>query len=509
MKGLRLAIAVLLAGLGLGFAKSLPATAPPGAVLGIYTHNLAIKKAYFVDLQVELKRQRLTLWDLISDIAKSEGEDAKKLEQDVKPFVDLLTLDLFGEEGLIAVYPDGGLLAMARPSAAKRNAIFNQIKKLLRKARPQNGWMIERLAPEELKDYPLLAGWKGNTLLLASPQAFTRLTRGQGGLALPLSGDLVFFADAKPLHPLLAGLGKKLPPELLQLFKTPLLFASSSTLEKTGIAGKTRFDFDTKADFDFASLFLASGEAWDPGEMPDGLGVATYYFPLPSLGTYLSRLAETFGTNLDLDLSAFGNRLALVTVGMSTNPVEARQKPLGDLILMIETKDSVTAEVNVLSWLQLAAASATPEDKGGFAVKKVKIKGHAGKEIRWGLGQPVYLFDLGDRLALATSRTAAEAIFGPRLKNHPGYARYKNFWPKGATMKNFSDQRQALKMTFANLAASLPTAGDPKADAMLQDYMKRLSAFMNHFADKLGVSVGYAKPKGSALIGASWAEVRW
>ncbi len=509
MKGLKLVITLLLAALGLGLAKSLPAMAPPGAALAFYTQGLAIKKAYLVDIQAELKRQRLTLWDLIQDFAKAEGEDPKKVERELKPFIDLVTLDLVGEEGLVAVYPDGGLLALARPSAAKRSAILSQVKKLLKKAQPQNGWMVERLAPEELKDFPLLAGWKGNTLLLASPQAFARLVRGQGGLSLPLRGDLVFFADAKPLHPLLAGLGQKLPPPLLDLLRTPLLLASASSLEKRGLASKTRFDLDPEADAEFAALFLGPGEAWDPGDLPDGLGASSYYFPLPRLGRYLSRLAATFGTEIDLDLSAFGNRLALITVGVSTNPVEAQQKPFGDLILMLEAKDSVTAEVNILSWLQLAAASATPEDKGGFAVKKVKIKGYAGKEIRWGLGQPLFLFDLGDRLALATSRAAAEAIFGPRLKEHPGYARYKNFWPKGATMKSFSDQRQALKQTFSNLSASLPTSGDPKLDAVMQDYLKRYAAFVNHLADKFGVGVSYTKPKGSTLIGAGWTEVRW
>ena len=76
-------------------------------------------------------------------------------------------------------------------------------------------------------------------------------------------------------------------------------------------------------------------------------------------------------------------------------------------------------------------------------------------------------------------------------------------------MKSFSDQRQALKQTFSNLSASLPTSGDPKLDAVMQDYLKRYAAFVNHLADKFGVGVSYTKPKGSTLIGAGWTEVRW
>ncbi len=521
-----LAFLGVLALAGASLAASLPAGAPPGAVLALYTRNLAIKKAFFVDFQAELVRQKLTWNDLLA-LLGGQGADNAQATAELKRILPLYSLDAIGQEGLFAVYPDGSLLALARPSAAAKDRVLGALKKTLGKTRPFHGWRAKNLSrPEE--DYQVLAGYRDGTLMLYGHMGknpgiaagfFT--AGGKKGLKFPLEGDLSFLADFEPLFPLADQLGRSpakggrggIPPRFLAMLKTFRHYAFALSLDKDGVRSRYRFAFNPKADPKLAGLFLKPCRPWPLADLPRGISATSLCFPLADLGAYLTELGAAFGQkDFELDLSAFGDRVALVSFAPKTQPGAAptAQNPLGDLLVFLEAKDDLTAETTLLSWLQLLAASSTPQGKGGFAVERYRVGDYRGKKITVGLGGAVYLFDLGDRLALATSERAAQGLAGPRLASDPLFRKYAAGYPSDAHSLSYGD----LGGTFRGLAESLltttplavsQTTSPKEAMALLQ----RIAGYLEYVAGKLGAEVGHTRVEGSTLVGESFSEVRW
>jgi len=508
MKIIRILLSMLLFA-GAALAASLPALVPTGAVTGLYARNLAIKKAFLIDFQIELKRQQLTLDDLINEFANDAPSDLSE----IRPLLKLMSIDLVGQEGLAVAYPDGTFLALARPSPKDRSRIFETVKTLLKDAQKEGAWTVKHYPSES--GSAIVAGYSQDTLLVASEPAFERFLDPSSpkGLSLPLGGDLVYFLDLEPLGPMLSSVfeGEGLPPSLLKAIQTPRRYAFSLSIEKAGIVSKSEFAFAPEGDRALKALFLNHGRPWPLAALPQGISVTSLYLPLPQLGEYLSNLLGQSGMGLQIDLSAFGNRLALINVeGQSNTAVMAMQNPAGDLLVILEASDALTAEANLLAWLQMAAASATPEGSGGFALRQTTIAGQTAKAVQVGMMGEVYLFNLGDRVALATSKTAAEALFGPRLGENPEFRAKADFYPDTALQLSFSDNRRAWKLAAEQLLATTPMlAQNGESLQKTMRFMQRLSAFLSFVAERSGASLSYTRAQDNTLVTEGLTEVRW
>ncbi len=496
-------------------AKSLTAIAPSDPVVAFYTQNLAVKKAFFVDFQAELKRQKLTLEDLITLFAGEEAPKGEELDE-LRRYLKLFSLDAVGEEGLFAVYPDGSFLALARPAARVREAFFKDLRELLGETRPEAGWHVKTLDQED--DYTLIAGYREDTaLLLGAPSPENAIALGllkggaKAGIVLPLSGDVVLYLDAKPLQPLLQAAAQDLPPRVMNALLAPQSYALALSVTKEGVESKSRFLLDPKADPKLAQLLLPDCRPWPLAEFPKAQSVMSACFSLPQLGDYLGELAATAGFDLPIDLSAFGDRVATLSLVVpSENPAELMQKPLGDMLLYLEVKDDLTAETTLMSWLQMFAASSTPEGQGGFEVSRYTVGPYQGKKITLGLGQPVFLFNLGDRLVLATSEAAAQTLAGPKLKDDPTFARWAGRIPENAISAGYSNAQGALKVLGEQLAATTPLfVEDPEELQAMMELSRRLAKFFEFLDQRVGAGVAYTQVEGSARVSRGITEVRW
>jgi len=500
-----------------GLAKSLPQMAPSQPVFALYTHNLAVKKAFLVDFQAELKRQKLTLEDIFALI----GENDPNFEEDkeeIQRYLKFFSLDAVGEEGLLAVYPDGSVLGMARPSASIREAFFQDLKELLDETKEQNGWRVQLL--DSGGDFVFLVGYRDDVAFFAwapTPaidQAIaTAFLIGSGsfGISFPLAGDVTFFLDMAPLDPIIAGAGDMLPPEILNALLTPRQFAMATRLVKQGVESESRFVLDLEKDPKLAELFLSRCELWPLDEFPKANAVTSYCFSLPKLGAYLTELSATLGMPMEIDLNAFGDRQAVVSVARPPqDPAEAMNNPFGDTLLYLEVKDDLTAETTLMSWLQMFAASSTPEGEGGFEVTRYRVGPYEGKKITLGIGQPIYLFNLGDRLVLATSEAAAQLLTAPKLKDDPGYQTWKKRYPADAVLAGFGYARGTFRAAAEELALSLPMIAEGPEDLrIMRELSERMKNFFYFVDERLGVTQSYSVVRGNTRLSYGFTEVRW
>ncbi len=499
------------------WAASLPAMSPKGAVFTLYLRNLAVKKAFFVDFQAELERLKLTADDLIA-LFGGEEVDAKTREE-IARFLKFMSLDAIGQEGLLAVYPDGSFLALARPSASAAPAFFEELRKTLGETEAYRGWNLKRFS-QEGDDYELVAGYRDGTAVIAGfPAGGAPLALGffegnvERGLELALGGDLVLQIDFPPLaalaQPYLAG--EDVPERLLGLIRTPKRYASTLTIVKEGVEGRSVFALDRGADPELAGLFLKDCRPWPLADFPQADGVSSYCFPLPELARYLNALLADLDVEFELDLEAFGDRVALVSLAVpGQDPALALQKPLGDLLLYLEAKDDLTAETTLLTWLQVLAASSTPEGEGGFQVERYQVGPYKGKRITLGLGQPVFLFNLGDRLVLATSEAAAQALARPKLGEDPTFQRWAPRYPKDVVMLSYSNAGPALKLAGEQLAATTPMfAQNPEDLQAMMEFSKRMAQFFAFLGERVGVGIGYTRIEGEKRVSYGLTEVRW
>jgi len=499
MKKLRIIPLVVAVLLSLASAQSLPALTPPGAVGGFYSRNLAVKKAYFVDFQAEWNR--LGISDLFMDFVTSEGELD---EQEIEDIRRMFSVDLIGREGIATIYPDGEVFLMARPSASQTGEIINLFKSDMESPKQVNGWLIE--TDEEAG---IVYGVSSDAVFLASPGAADRFLAGDRGLKLPVSGDLAIWFEAAPLWTYLDDPNLGLPPDAIRAIKTFIGFSAAASLELDGVHSKGSFCLDPKQDAELASIFLTNETAWRLDDLPAGVNVSTGVLDIPKLGQYLNDWAVKFGNDLGLDLSSFGKRFALIDAG-SDDPQEALQNPLGNVLLLLETTDSLTAEVTLLSWLQMAAAFSTPEGQGGFSVEPITVNGRDGKAIQLGMAGTIYLVSYDDRLAIATSEKALELLSAPRLGSNPGYAKLAGILPADYLGASYGDNKKSLEQVAQMMPLMMmQTIDDAETQQFMSELSVRLSQFFDFVADRMGGSISFTKQTGSCLSNAGFTEVKW
>ena len=484
-------------------AQSLPALTPPGATAGFYTRNLAIKKAFFIDFQTEWNR--LGFFDSIKELAAQDGEVNA---DDLQLLSEILNIDLVGREGILVVYPSGDFFALARPSANRVDTLIALLNKSMKNPETRKGWKLDRSDEGGTTVY---AGHNGELILIGSEGAVERFLAGERGLKPPVEGDLAFWFDAAPLWPLLETPDLGLPPQVVRTLKTFGGFSWALDIQDGGIFTRSRLPLNPDQDAELAGLLLPGDPAWPLDELPRGVGASSFVVDLAALGDYLTGYAQQFGQDLQLDLSAFGNHVAMVDAG-STDPQEMLQNPMGNLLIVLETRDTLTAEVTLLSWIQMLAGFSTPEGSGGFTVEALEIAGMPAKKIGVGMLGTLYLVTGEDRLYLATSERAARLLESQDRVGDDGTYRQlaETYLPDRFHGVSYTNNRRSLEQ----LAQMLPmmmmqTIDDPNAQALVFELTDKYAQFLNFLAQRIGSSIGYQQVQGNDVVGFGFTEVAW
>ena len=501
MKRIRIITLLAAAVLSLAAAQSLPALTPPGAAGGIYSRNLSVKKAFFVDFQAEWNR--LGINDLFLDLIKSEPDIT---QEDIDEVGKFLTIDVIGREAIVTFYADGNFFIMARPAAERTAEIIAAIREQMDSPQQKGGWLIQE---SEEDDMNVIVGVSSDAVLIASKGAADRFFADDRGLKMPVSGDLAFWLEPEPLWVYLDDPSLGIPPRGITAIKTFTGFAVATNIEIDGLHSTGSVCFDPQQDPELAAIFLPNQSSWKLGDLPLGVSATTGVIDLPALGDYISSWAADFEADMEVDLSAFGERFALIDAGAG-DPQQALQNPLGNLLLLLETKDSLTAEVTLLSWLQMGAAFSTPEGEGGFSVEPITVDGREGKAIQLGMAGTLYLVSYDDHLALATSKDALGLLSAPKLSSDPGFARLSGMLPASYVGASYGNYKKTLEQTAQLLPLVMMQSID---DAEVQQFMGqlaiKLSQFFSFVAERTGGTISYTKKSGSCLISAGYTEVDW
>lgn len=457
-------------------AQSLVSLAPTGAIAGFYVGDLS-NSPYLQGIASDWRQSGLEAW-LSRNLEKELGQDS-----------DLLGIAQGG--AFAAVYPDGGFFFVAKPSVRTMQAIRAEVKK----AKVENGWLVERSAG-------MVNGVSRDLVFMATPRQAALFLGNKRGLRAPVSGDLFFWGE--PPRNLDAEYG--LPPRLGLTLASIKRISAGMKLTAGGYTTETRLELDRNADPAFSNLVLPREKPWELGEFPAGYSGGVGVLDLASSGRYLSSLLSDFDVKLNFDLQAFGTRYALVTVpGPRSSGVGNLEAPMGHQLIYLEVKDGATAEANFLAAVQNLAAFATPEGQGGF-----KVAGQEGgfKVLEVGLlGNLYYRLD-GDKLVVATSKAALAAASGKLWKDRPEYQRFRVTVPQNAVSYSFGDQKGPGLESLATLRESIPqTIG--AEDKETKELTDRLVKFLERVYNRLGNSISYSVIEGSTLVSRGFSEVRW
>jgi len=487
--------------LSLAAAQSLPALTPPGAAGGLYTRNLAVKKAFFVNFQAEWNR--LGINDLFLEAIKSEPDVT---QEDIDEVSKFLSLDLIGREAILTFYADGNFFFMTRPSAQKTAEIIAAIREELESPQQRGGWLIEE---DEEDGLTTILGVSSDAILFASKGAADRFFAGDRGLKMPIDGDLALWFDAKPLWIYLDDPSLGIPPNGIAAIKTFTGLGVAANLETNGINDSGYFCFDPSQDADLANIFLVGESAWNIADLPSGVSVSTGMLDLPALGNYINRWAAEFDAGLEIDLTSFGKRFAIVDAG-ADDPQEVLQNPLGNLLVLLETTDSLTAEVTLLSWLQMAAAFSTPEGQGGFSVEPITVNGREGKAVQLGMAGTLYLVSYDDRLAIATSEAALNLLAAPKLSSNSDFVRLSKMLPAKYVGASYSDNRKTLEQAAQLLPfVMMQSVEDAETQRFMTELTAKLSEFFSFVANRTGGSISYTQRNGPCLQSAGFTQINW
>ncbi len=489
----------------LALAQSLPSLTPPGAAAGLYTRNLAIKKPFFIDFQTEWNR--LGIAEALQDML---AEDNELTDEDVELMGEIFSLDLVGREGIFVIYPNGDVFALARPAAGHVDEFIALLDNAMENPEASHGWKLDRAAEDG--DNPLVVGHNGEILLFGTEGAVDRFLSGDRGMKPPVEGDLAFWIDAQYLWPLLENSGLELPPEAVQAIKTIGGVSWALDIQEEGVSTRSRVPILPDQDPELARILLPSDHAWPLGDLPVGVGVSSFTFDLAAFGDYATGLARAFGMDdLQLDLSAFGNHLALIDAG-TNNPQEALQNPLGNLLVILETRDTLTAEVTLLTWMQMLAGFSTPEGSGGFSVEALEVNGMPAKKLNIGMVGDLFLVTGSDRLYLATSKRALDLLANDSsLAGEPGFRKLaQNHLADRYSSASFTDNRKSLEQLADMLPfMMLQTVSDPEAQAATYELTQKYAQFLKFVAQRLGPGISYQQVQGNDLISFGFTEVTW
>jgi len=470
-----LALLVLL--LAPTLAQNLLSLAPQGAVAGFYLSDLGNSR-YFKGIAADWKQSGME--NLLSrELQMQAGSDS-----------DLLGIAAGG--AAVALYSDG-FFVMARPSATAMKTIRKDTKGL----KPRAGWLVG-------SDKTTLTGFSRDLVFIATPKYGQLFLQGQRGLQAPVSGDIVLWGA--PPQDILKSL--QLPPRTNSAARVIKRFSYALKLTAGGYTDETRVDINPAPDSTLASFFLPKDQPYDAANLPQGLAVSTGLLDFAKLASYLSTLAGEFNSKINLDLSAFGNHYATVTVqGPPPAPDGRSQDVLGHTLLYVEVKDPATAEANLLGLLQNLAAFATPQGKGGF-----KVLPNEGdfKTVEVGFIGKLYYKVETTRIIIATSKNALAAVNGPTWKDNPNYQKFRIRIPANTVGYSFGDNGAALSMSAAQIGDALPQTIGSQMDAKSsKELAQSLADFMGRLAKRFGSGLSYATVEGNSLVSRGFYEVRW
>lgn len=460
------------------FGQNLVSLAPPGAVAGFILNDLS-HNPYLRGVARDWAKSGLE-----AELRRAMGEQA----------ADPALLGLISGGIAAALYPSGDFFAIAKPTPQA----LQSLRKGLRKPQNRGGWQVDTQGG-------VVTGLSKDLALLASPPAFERFIRNQRGLKAPVGGDIAFWAEVpKNLANQL-----ELPPRIGLTLSAVKRLTFSLKLTPQGISQETRLEFLPGVDPQLTNIALPKDRPWELGDFPQGVAASTSVVDIPALGRYLNALSRDLNSSLNLDLSAFGKRIAQVTFNAPTGQRGLQSDALaqfGDMLLFVEVLDPPTAEANLLGLLQNVAAFATPEGKGGF-----KVVGNEGdfKAVEVGLlGRLYYRFD-ADRLILATSKTALEGLGNPTWKENPRFQQSRQTIPASAVSYGFSDAAAQIPSVEELLQNTLLPAGNATQARRARELSKRMGDFMVSVLKRFGDGINYAAVEGNTLISRSFSNVKW
>lgn len=450
--------------------QNLLSLAPPGAIAGFVLNDLS---------------KNPQLRGIAQDWAKS-GLEAELRRSALDPEL----LGLLSGGVAAALYPSGDFFVMAKPTAQA----LQSLRRGLRKPQNRGGWQVDT-------QDGVVTGLSKDLALLASPPAFERFIRNQRGLQAPAGGDIVFWAEVpKNLADQL-----ELPPRVSLTLAAVKRLTFSLRLTPQGINQETRLELVPGIDPQLTAIALPKDRPWDLGDFPQGVSASSSVVDIPGLARYLGALSRDLDLGFNLDLSAFGKRIAQVVFNAPAGQVSLPR--LGDALFFVEVVDPSTAEANLLALLQNVAAFATPEGKGGF-----KVVGKEGdfKVVEVGiLGQLYYRFD-ADRLILATSKAALLGLSNPTWKENARFQQARRTVPASAVSYGFSDAAAVQLLGLEELLQNtLLPAGNPAQARRARELSKRAGDFVVSVLKRFGDGISYATVEGHTLVSRSFSTVRW
>ena len=471
-------------GLALSWAQGFDTLLPPGSVIGLGVRDLTKQSDTLEAVQAEW--ERLEMNQRMAAILPSDQ---------YANLLPLLSLGTIQQGAAVALYPDGAFVALFQPDTDGRKALAPQLKAWMPNPVKSGEWQVQE-TPE------LTYADNGRVIMVAAPSVYARFAAGERGGSFP-AGDIVMWIEPQAAWPLLESMAGMAGPEsgplvqnLLQDLRIFSSYTSSSWLEAKGIRSQSTIALDQAANPELAQLFLPEGQPWPLTDLPQGMAATSAVFDLPFVGSYISGLLGKSGINYNLDLSAFGTRVATVTIASAapTSPTSF----LGDQLFFIEAVDPPTAAAILTTWLQQLAAFATPEGQGGFALRPIE----GGNAINVGILGEIYLLTQSDRLVLATSEKALAALSGPKFKNVHD--------PKGAASVSYSDTSAALGQEAQALTTALPMAvSDP---ASMQGYLnvaQGFQEFLEFLSQHSGSSTSTGKVQDGKFVTDGFWEVEF
>lgn len=469
--------------LALSWAQGFDTLLPPGSVIGLGVRDLSKQSGSLEPVRAEW--ERLEMNQRLAAILPSDQ---------YANLLPLFSLETIQQGAAVALYPDGAFVALFQPDADGRKALAPQLKAWMPNPVEAGEWQVQETSELTYAD-------NGRVIMVAAPSVYARFAAGERGGSFP-SGDIVMWIEPQAAWPLLesmAGMASAESAPLLQNLLQDLRifssYTSSSWLEAEGIRTQSTITLDQSANPELAQLFLPEGQPWPLTDLPQGMAATSTVFDLPFLGSYISGLLSESGINYNLDLSAFGSRVATVTLASAAPTPQTSF--LGDQLFFIEAVDPPTAAALITSWLQQLAAFATPEGQGGFALRPIK----GGNAISVGILGEIYLLTQSDRLVLATSQKALTALSGPK---------FQNVSVKGAASVSYSDTAATLRQQAQTLTTALPMAvSDPTGMQAYLNLAQGFQQFLEFLAQHSGPSTSTGKSQDGKFVTDGFWEVEF
>lgn len=483
--------------MGLAFGQGLPTLTPPNPAVALVVQPLGQKEA-IQTVAADLQQSGLAeLWQELL------GE-AEIADNNTQALVGLL------QGGLsVAMYPTGDFFAIFQPSAQA----LQQIKQSTAQAKIRGGWAIDTT-----DGLGFVAAYSRDRVILASPAAFERFMRGERGLRLPTQADVVFWATRPQGFSRAVREVFELPRELNPLLRAINSFKRivySFNFVPYGTTAELRVELDPTQDADLVRLLTPNQVPWPLGEFPIGVGMISGVLDMPGWGRYLSRISRDLGSPLGLNLNAFGQRFAVVT--LSTGLEELFQdgantpedtfmqllegwEPSQAFLVWLEVQDPKTAEAVFLSWLQNLIALLNETEEEGFRLEDANAEGFRrvlapGVELHYKVQE--------DRLLVAVGAGALEGLKRPALQETPESLSLP-LLPQRTVAYSFSDNRP-----YARLVSNALQYATNQLDGIDQEAGAAIMGFLQRLLARFGLQHEVYRIEGHSIVVRSVVQINW